>query len=222
MSAAPRVAFRPRSAHEPEPDLVRLVVTHRAICQDLDRLASWLGEDTGRGARPAAALWRYTAALLAQVRAHNEGEVDILWPMAAAAAGQAVDIAPLTDDRHAVATALARAGHALDAVRAGSGAGGDLQASLRLSCDLLAEHIADEERQMFPAIRRYLRADAYRWCEKQMQRRAPLEARRFAPSWLARHAQGDELRRLRVTCIWPDRILLACPGRNPTSKEEKK
>jgi Hemerythrin HHE cation binding domain len=201
---------------------VRLVVTHRAICQDLEQLASCLGEDGARRPRRTAALWRYTAAILGQARTHNEGEVDILWPMAAAAAGQAVDIAPLADDRHAVAAALTQAGDALEAVRAGSGEPASLQSSLRHACDLLDEHIADEELQMFPAIRRYLRTDAYRWCEKQMQRHAPARARRFAPPWLASHADRDELSRLRVTCVWPDRILLACPGRNPTSKEEKK
>jgi hypothetical protein len=221
MSAAPRFALRPRSAHEPEPDLVRLVVTHRAIRQDLDQLASCLGEDSARSARRAAARWRYTAALLAQVAAHNDGEVDILWPMTAAAAGQAVDIAPLADDRHAVTVALTRADEELGAVREGSGEPARLQASLRHVSDLLDEHLADEELQMFPAIRRYLRTDAYRWCERQMQRHAPPRARRFAPAWLASHAHRDELPRLRATCVWPDRILLACPGRNPTRKEEK-
>ena len=197
-------------------------MTHRAIRQDLGRLASCLGDGGVPSTRRTAALWRYTAAVLAQVRAHNEGELDILWPMAAAAAGQAVDIAPLTDDRHAVATVLCRAVRALDAARAGSGAPADLQTSLREVCDLLDEHLSDEELQMFPAIRRYLRAGTYRWCEKQMQRHAPPRDRWFAPSWLARHAYRDELSRLRATCVWPDRILLACPGRNPTRKEEKK
>jgi Hemerythrin HHE cation binding domain len=247
MPAASRFALRPRSAHEPAPDLTRLVVTHRAICQDLGRLVASLGEGGGRRSRRAAALWRYTAALLAQVRLHNEGEVDILWPVAAAAAGQAVHVAPLADDRHTVAAALSRAGQALAAVRTGSGSPADLRTSLRQLRELLDEHIADEEQQMFPAIRRYLRADAYRWCDRQMQRHAPLPVRRFAAPWLARHARQDELRPLRAASGWPDRILLACSGagyarlerhafnasplaqrqprspfRNPTRKEEKK
>ena len=160
MPAASRIAFRPRSAHEPEPDLTGLAVTHRAIRHDLDRLVVRRGEGGERGIPGSGAIWRYTAALLAQVRAHNEDEVDILWPVAAAAAGQAVDIAPLTDDRHAVAAALTQAGQALAALRAGSGPPAHLQASVRLLRDLLEDHIADEERQLFPAIRRYLRADA--------------------------------------------------------------
>jgi Hemerythrin HHE cation binding domain len=222
-------------------------VTHRAIRQDLGRLVACLGEDGGRSAPRAAALWRYTAALLAQVRAHNEGEVDILLPVAAAAAGQAVHVAPLTDDRHAVTAAMTRSGEALAAVRAGSGAPADLQTSLRQLRDLLDEHITDEEQQMFPAIRRYLRADAYRWCDRQMQRHTAVPVRRFGAPWLARHARQDELCPLRAACGWPDRILLACSGagyarlerhafnasplarrpprspfRNPTRKEEKK
>jgi Hemerythrin HHE cation binding domain len=212
MPAANRIAFRPRSAHEAEPDLTRLVVTHRAIRHDLDRLVVCLGDGGERSTRRAGAVWRYTAALLAQVRAHNEGEADILWPVAAAAAGQAVDIAPLTDDRHAVAAALTRAGHALAAVRAGSGPPADVQISLRLVHGLLEDHFADEEQQLFPAIRRYLRADAYRWCEKQMRRNSSLPVRRFAAPWLARHAQRGELRQLRATRGWPERILLAGSG----------
>jgi hypothetical protein len=212
MPAASRFALRPRSAHEPEPDLTRLVVAHRAICQDLDRLVTRLGADFERSIPRAGSLRRYTAAVLAQVRAHNDGEVDILWPVAAAAAGQAVDIAPLTDDRHAVVAALTQADQALAAAWAGPGALAGLQASLRQLRDLLDEHIADEEQQMFPAIRRYLRADAYRWCQKQMQRNASVAVRRFAVPWLARHARHDELRSLRATCGWPDRILLVCSG----------
>lgn len=187
-------------------------MTHRAICQDLRRLVTCLGDDGGRSAPLPGAVWRYTAAVLAQVRTHNDGEVDILWPVAAAAARQAVDITPLIDDRHAVAAALTQAGQALAAARARPGALPGTQASLRELCDLLEEHIADEEQQMFPAIRRYLRADACRWCQKQMQRNASVAVRRFAAPWLARHARRDELRALRASCGWPDRILLACSG----------
>jgi hypothetical protein len=93
-----------------------------------------------------------------------------------------------------------------------SGAPADLQTSVRQLRDLIEDHIADEEQQVFPAIRRYLRADAYRWCEKQMRRNGPLPARRFAAPWLARHAQRGELRPLRATRSWPERILLAGSG----------
>ena len=61
---------------------------------------------------------------------------------------------------------------------------------------MLEEHIADEEEQIFPAMRRYLPAEAYRWCQRQIQRQAPWPGRRFTAPWLARYAQPDELSRL--------------------------
>jgi hypothetical protein len=212
MSAASRFALRPRSAHEPAPDLTRIVVTHRAICQDLDRLVARLGQTAeGIMPRPIPA-WRYTAAILTQISTHNEGENDILWPATAAAAGPAVDITPLADDRLVVATTLTQGVRAAARVRAQPSASCDLYASVRKLRDLLEEHLADEEQQVFPAIRRYLRADAYQWCEKQMQRKATLPVRRFAAPWLARHAQPHELHILRSASGWPTRLLLAGSG----------
>jgi hypothetical protein len=110
MSAESRFALRPRLAHESEPDLTRIVVAHRAIRADLARLAVCRGETEQPGSPPHAAAWRYTAALLAQIRAHNDGEDEILWPVAAAAAGPALDLAMLTDDRRVVEALLSRAG----------------------------------------------------------------------------------------------------------------
>jgi hypothetical protein len=92
--------LRVKTAAEPEPDLTSMVVVHRAIRQDLRRLAACLAEIAGRGSSPsqARAIGRYTAALLAEIRAHHENEDEVLWPVIAATAGQAVDLAPL---RHA-------------------------------------------------------------------------------------------------------------------------
>jgi Hemerythrin HHE cation binding domain len=212
MPAASRFALRPRSGHEPEPDLTRIVVTHRAICQDLDRLVAGLGRPAEHGLRRSVSAWRYMAAVLVQIRVHNEGEDDILWPVVAAAAGPAVDLMPLAEDRLVVTATLTRVAEALAGVRAQPGAAGEVFASVRELRDLLAEHIADEEQQVLPAMRRYLRADACRWCEQQIQRKVPLTARRFAGPWLARYAQPDELRGLRPACGWPGRLVLTGSG----------
>ena len=79
---------------------------------------------------------------------------------------------------------------------------------------MLGEHIADEEAQVFPAMRRYLAAGAYRWCERQIRREASLRDRMFTVPWLARYAQPDERRRLLATDGWQVRMLLAAarPG----------
>jgi iron-sulfur cluster repair protein YtfE (RIC family) len=193
-----------------------MVVIHRAMRQDLRRLAARLGEIAGRGAPPpqARAIGRYTAALLAEIRAHHANEDEILWPVIAATAGQAIDLAPLTDDHLAIEAAAGRARQALASFRAAPGMLGELHASVSELRDMVDEHIADEEEQILPAMRRYLPAEAYRWCEKQIQRKASLPGLRFTTPWLARYAQPDELSRLLATGGRRVRILLAAarPG----------
>ena len=172
-----------------------MVVVHRAIRQDLRRLAACLAEIAGRGAPPsqARAIGRYTATLLAEIRAHHENEDEVLWPVIAATAGQAVDLAPLTDDHRAIEAAVGRASQALASFRAEPRTLAELHASVTDLRDMLDEHIADEEEQILPAMRRYLPAEAYRWCEKQIQRKASRRGLRFTAPWLARYAQPDEL-----------------------------
>lgn len=219
MATTPPFALRSRTTQEPESDLTLLVVIHRAIRQDLRRLAACLAEIAGRGAPPsqARAIGRYTAALFAEIRRHHENEDDILWPVIAATAGQAVDLAPLTDDHQAIKAVTGRARQALASFRAQPGAPGipaELHALVIELRDMLDDHIADEEQQIFPAMRRYLPAEAYRWWEQQIQRKASLSGLRFTAPWLARYAQPDELRRRLATGGWPVRMLLAAarPG----------
>jgi len=50
MTTAPPFALRARTAKEPEPDLTSIVVIHRAIRQDLARLAACLGQVAAHGA----------------------------------------------------------------------------------------------------------------------------------------------------------------------------
>lgn len=217
MASKPMPMLRARNAGDPQADLIALVLTHRAILDDLSRLAACLEEMAGRDTPPARAhaVGRYTTALLAAIRAHHENEDDIIWPVLAATARQAVDLAPLTDDHQAIDAATVRAGQALAVLAAepGPGAAG-LRAPVGGLRDLLDEHIADEEEHLFPAMRRYLSAEAYRWCEQQIGRQAWRPGQRFTLPWLARHARPDELSRLLAVRGWPARILLAAarPG----------
>ncbi len=216
MTSTRPFPLRVKTAAEPEPDLTSMVVVHRAIRQDLRRLAAGLAEIAGRGASPsqARAISRYTAALLAEIRAHHETENEVLWPVIAATAGQAVDLAPLTDDHRAIDAAVGRASQALACFRAQPGTHAELPASVASLRDMLDEHIADEEEQILPAMRRYLPAEAYRWCEKQIQRKASLTGIQFTAPWLARYSQPDELSRRLATGGWRAQILLAAgrPG----------
>ena len=193
-----------------------MMVTHRAIRQDLRRLGACLGELASEGvpAARAGAVCRYTAALLTEIRTHQQGEDEVLWPVIAATAGPAVDLAPLTDDHQAIEVAADKASRALGRVGAEPAAFGGLRTLVAaLSC-MLEEHIADEEAQVVPAMRRYLTVGAFLWCEKQIWRKAPLRDRMFTVPWLARHAQPQELRGLLAPGGFLARPLLAAtwPG----------
>lgn len=194
-----------------------MVVVHRAIRQDLRRLAACLGQIAARGVPPARsrAVCRYTTALLAEIRAHHQGEDDVVWPVIAATAGPAVDLTPLTDDHQAIEAAAGRASQALASFTGEpSPFAAKLYASVSELRGMLDEHIADEEEQILPVMRRYLPAEAYLWCEKQIQRKASPRGLRFTAPWLARYAQPDELSRLLATGGPQARTLLAAarPG----------
>ena len=215
MTTAPPFALRVRTAGEPEPDLTSTVVTHRAIRRDLRRLAACPGQIAASGAprSRSRAICRYTAALLAQIQAHHQNEDEILWPMIAATAGQAVDLVPLTDDHQAIAAAGGRASQALASLRTAPGTVAELHTSVSQLRDMLDEHIADEEQRILAAMRRYLPAGAYRWCEQQMRRRTAPPGPRFTAPWLARHAHPDELSRLLATGGRPARSYWPPPAR---------
>ena len=134
-----------------------------------------------------------------------------------AAAGPAVDLAPLTDDHQAIEVAAGKASTALGLLGAEPTALGGLRTPVAALSDMLDEHIADEEAQVVPAMWRYLTAGACLWCEKQIWRRAPLRDRMFTVPWPARHAQPQELRRLLAPGGCPAWLLLAAarPGYRP-------
>jgi hypothetical protein len=220
MTSTP--SLRPRATHEPEPDLTALMVTHRAIRQDLGRLVVGLAPTGELGPARARAVCRYCAALLAAIRTHQEDENDIIWPLIAATARQAVDLAPLADDRQVVEEAAGRAQLALACFAAEPGTGtAALLASISELRDLADEHIADEEAQLLPAMRRYLPAQTYRWGERQIMRKTVAPGPLFVVPWLARHARDGELRPLLAAGGWRARAVLAL-GRSPYARLERR
>jgi hemerythrin HHE cation binding domain-containing protein len=200
-----------RNADDPEPDLTSTVVAHRAIRGDLARLATLLDAacDLELHHQHPREFCRYAAGVLAAIQAHDQNEDNIIWPVIAATARQAVDLAPLTDDHEAIEAASGRAREvlALFAAEPATHAAA-LRGSVSELRDLLDEHIADQEAHLYPIMRRYLPAEAYRWCEKQIVRKAGLHSLRFSVPWLARHAHDGELRRLVAAGGWRARAVL--------------
>jgi hypothetical protein len=193
MSSAPPPALAARQPGDPEPDLTSLLVTHRAIRLDLARLTATLVRSAAVPLATAhrRALRRYGAALFGEITSHLDDEDGILWPAIAAAAGQCVDLAPLTDDHQAIAATLGRAARAVAGL-SGSPSAGAAEPVQELR-DMLGQHITDEEAEILPAMRRYLPACAYQSYEMQSWRRASLASLRFRAPWLARVAAPREL-----------------------------
>jgi hemerythrin-like domain-containing protein len=219
MTSTP--TLRPRSTQEPEPDLTSLVVTHRAIRQDLRRLADGLAAAGELEPGRARAVCGYTAALLAATRTHHQNENDIIWPLIAATAREAVDLVPLADDRLVVEQALNQAELALSSFAADPGTAAALQASVSELRGLADEHIADEEAQLLPAMRRYVSAEAYRWAERQIMRKAAAPGPVFIVPWMARHARDAELRPVLAAGGWRAKAALAV-GRRHYSRLERR
>ena len=220
MTNGPRFPRPARGPAGPPPDLTPLLVRHRAIRADTARLAAVLAKIAAEG---TAALWagaagrgalrRYGAALFTEITSHLDDEDGILWPVIAAAAGPCVDLAPLTDDHQAIGAALGRAGRTRAGWRLSSRAASELR-------DMLDEHIADEEAHVLPAMRGYLPADAYRWCEEQSWHRARLADLRFRAPWLARFAGPGELSTVLAAGGREARLLLAA-GRHRYARLER-
>jgi putative ABC transport system ATP-binding protein len=180
---------------EPEFDLAVMVVTHRAMREDLRRLTRCLGGVDGSDiplAR-AHAMNEYASAVLAEICGYHETEERVIWPAVAAAAGQAVDLSPLQDDHHAIAAAVGRAGPVLATSGDSRTARTELHHLVSELTDMLDDHIADVEQQVFPAIRRYLPAEAYLRCERQITQAIWRRGSRFGGPWRARYAQPGEL-----------------------------
>jgi uncharacterized protein len=214
VTKSPPLVLAARGPADPEPDLTGLLVAHRAIRQDLARLAAVLphGAD-GRSAASWAALRRYTAGLLTEVSNHFVAEDAIFWPVIAATAGQCVDLGPLTDDHQAIGAALGQTLNALAAAPApadGTDWPGGLVGDL---AGMLAEHITDEEAQILPATRRYVPAPTWRWCEQQAWQHSSLASLRFRVPWLARFASPAERPAIRDAAGWKPRLLLSARSR---------
>ncbi|GHE86005.1 hypothetical protein GCM10018785_62180 [Streptomyces longispororuber] len=197
----------------PSPDLTGLRLTHRALRSDIQRLST-LADGIAVSGRPvapararaiAAYVHRYTAAVLH----HHAGEDRVLWPVIAAAVGQALadgdvtagtaaagiaGLAALTDD-HA---ALAPLRDTCDATATLFGEdpaphGRRLAETLTALRARLVPHIAVEERDVFPVITRHVSAADYTAAEAMICAATPVAEAPWLRAWLMSYATADDL-----------------------------
>lgn len=145
-----------------EPDLSGILLAHRAMVTDIGRLADLTTAIAQRrtpcSAKRARSIARYVDLMCESIHHHHTMEDDVLWPVIESSAAGLVDLTELTDDHatldprldrlRASATAFARSGDT-ELAR-------PLAAGLADLHRLLHAHIADEERELFPVIRRHV------------------------------------------------------------------
>ncbi len=143
------------------PNLLGMRLAHRAMLADTARFAALTGElaatRTPCPPRRVRAIADYLGLLCDSIHHHHRVEDEVLWPTLTAAAGDAVELRELTDDHAQLDPALAQIRTTCaDLVARRPGAAADLAERLTRLHTVLDEHIADEERTVFPIITEYL------------------------------------------------------------------
>ena len=165
-----------RRPGDPDPDLSGITLTHRAMVTDTRRLAELTAAIAQRrlpcGPKRAKAVARYVELMCESIHHHHTMEDDVLWPVIEASAGDFIDLTELTEDHAALDPRLDR----LRVHAAAFGRSADPEMARPLAAGLadlhrlLEAHIADEERDLFPVIRRYVSLKDWESIEKAARR----------------------------------------------------
>ncbi|WP_250038216.1 hemerythrin domain-containing protein [Paractinoplanes maris] len=152
-----------------------LLLAHRAMLRDLDRLAGLTERLVAGGTRlepkRAAAIADYLTDFCDSIHHHHSAEDEVLWPVLERAAGAHVDLTELTDDHAVLDPKLARVRSGAAALKAGRTVSAELAADLADLRDTLHEHIGDEERMIVPLIKQYVSDDEWNRVEGAIRKR---------------------------------------------------
>jgi hemerythrin-like domain-containing protein len=185
MSSQPSTVLPP--AHQ------TMLLAHRAMVRDLERVAAAAGElAQSSDDRRAEVLREYVERVFQVIEHHHEGEDAYLWPLLRERGGDEEALALLEAEHEALSQAL-HAWHEASA-RLGSDpqAAADLAARSAEVHERLSEHAGDEERELAGRLAPALDAAAWKGFATHMRRTAPLWTLRFMPAWLASVAAPHE------------------------------
>ncbi|MGU3499502.1 hemerythrin domain-containing protein [Mycobacterium sp. C31M] len=152
----------PQTSQPVVPDLSGIALAHRAMVTDIGRLADLTTAIAQRrrpcSAKRARTVHRYVELMCESIHHHHSMEDDVLWPIIESSAAGLVDLTELTEDHATLDPRLDR----LRAAAAAFARTGDAELARPLAAGLadlhrlLHAHIADEERDLFPVIRRHV------------------------------------------------------------------
>ena len=143
--------------------------------------------------------------MTAEIVNHHRVEDDDVWPLLEAVAGDLTALVALTEDHERLDPLLARAGD----LAAADTATPELAAVLHELADLLARHVADEERDVFPIITERVTVEDYARLQERFRGTLGLAVLTFVVPWVIGHATPDEREVLLGDAPPPLRVLLA-------------
>jgi hemerythrin-like domain-containing protein len=150
-----------------------LLLAHRAMLRDLDRLAELSARLTGTAVnrKRAAAIAAYIDDFCTSIHHHHGAEDEVLWPVLERSAGAHVDLTELSDDHAVLDPKLARIRAGARQLRDRQRVTPELAADLADLRDTLHEHIADEERTIVPLIKQYVSDEDWNQVEATIRKR---------------------------------------------------
>jgi iron-sulfur cluster repair protein YtfE (RIC family) len=209
--------IRIRRPGDPVPDLTDYRVVHRAMTTDIDRLATAAAELVDRP-DPArmAALRHYLRGISHEIGSHHRVEDEDVWPFLEAVAGDRTALVSLTEDHERLDPLLHRAEELAEHAEAVP----ELAAVLREVADLLARHIADEERDVFPIILDRVGVADYQRLQARFRANLRPAMLPFVVPWVLRHATPAERAALIAEAGLPLRMVNRLFARRFRAREE--
>ena len=132
-----------------------------------------------------------------------------MWPLLEAVAADRTALVALTEDHERLDPLLARAGE----LAAADTATPELAGTLHELADLLARHVGDEERDVFPIITERVRVEDYARLQERFRGTLGLRVLTFVVPWVVGHATPAERAALLADAPSLLRVLLAVTER---------
>jgi hypothetical protein len=161
---------------------------HAALRRDLSRLQDVAGQLDGSAGAPPTVLAGWDA-LRAQLDNHHSAEDDDLWPVLReklSDAGELASVDSMVEEHRHIPPALADVDAAL------RGGAGELKEPVGRLSAVVLDHLAHEEREVFPLLEQHLtRAQWRAFLHKERSRRSPRERPEFL-TWILDNASEQD------------------------------
>ncbi|UNS99101.1 hemerythrin domain-containing protein [Streptomyces tubbatahanensis] len=161
-----------------------MLLAHRAMVRDLERIGRAARELPAGNAERATALRDYVDRISQLIEHHHEGEDDFLWPKLRERGADEEALALMTAE-HEDLTKVLHVWHATSR-RLGSdeAAPAELATQTDTLREQLAQHAGDEERELTGRLAPALDKGVWKGFATHMRKTAPGWTLRFMPAWL--------------------------------------